>query len=157
MLDSIDRFFNHSRAGVQGHYEGTINPYLGDGFMALFGAPVTHQDRAQRAALAALEIRRKLTELDTQGVSPQENALAVRIGPNTGNVIVANIGGIREEFQDFGSTTNVAARLQQMAQRGEILASEVTASKLKHIAAEAQVSLDPELAGCVLDLAAILT
>src|SRR5690349_14031025 len=75
----LDQFFEVSLAEVH-RYEGTLNQFLGDGFMALFGAPIAHEDHARRAALAALEIRAAVAE---QLESPSGEKLSVRMGLNT--------------------------------------------------------------------------
>jgi hypothetical protein len=108
------------------HYEGTINQFLGDGFMALFGAPVAHEDHARRAVLAALGIQRVIREQPVAGGNP-ENRLTVRMGLNTGPVVVGKIGdNLRMDYTAVGDTTNLAARLQQAAEPGTILMSEAT-------------------------------
>ena len=81
-------FFDLAIAEVR-RYEGTINRFLGDGFMALFGAPVAHEDHARRAVLAGLGIRRRVAERDT-GLSPVD--LAVPMGLNTGPMVAGKIG-----------------------------------------------------------------
>jgi class 3 adenylate cyclase/tetratricopeptide (TPR) repeat protein len=106
-------------------YEGTVNQFLGDGIMALFGAPIGHEDHAQRAVHAALGIRRALETLPSSGwpgAVPQ-----VRQGLNTGLVVVGSIGNdLRMDYTAVGDTTNVAARLQQGAEPGSIVISEAT-------------------------------
>ncbi len=106
-------FFDLALAEVH-RYEGTINRFLGDGFMALFGAPVAHEDHARRAVLAALGIRRRVAERDS-GLSPID--LAVRMGLNTGPVVVGKIGENLGMDYTAGDTTNLAA-LQQHAEPG---------------------------------------
>ena len=114
----LNRFFTLSLAEVH-RYEGTVNQFLGDGFMALFGAPIAHEDHAQRAVLAAAAIRRV--------VSGREGALSLRMGLNTGEVVVGSIGdGLRMDYTAIGDTTNLAARLQQAGAPGSILLGEAT-------------------------------
>ena len=76
-------------------YEGTVNQFLGDGFMALFGAPVAHEDHARRAVLAALGLQRSLRSRGSQSLPglPLGKDLSVRMGLNTGLVVVGSIGG----------------------------------------------------------------
>jgi class 3 adenylate cyclase len=108
-------------------YEGTVNQFLGDGLMALFGAPVAHEDHARRAALAALGLQRTLaayreTLQRTRGID-----FRVRIGLNTGLVVVGAIGdNLRMDYTAVGDTTNVAARMQQVAEPGQIVLAEPT-------------------------------
>src|SRR5262245_46488733 len=79
----LNQFFALALAEVH-RYEGTINRFLGDGFMALFGAPVAHEDHARRAVLAALSIQRGVRDRQAEIAGPAAGALAVRIGINTG-------------------------------------------------------------------------
>src|SRR5215470_199480 len=110
-------------------YEGTVNQFLGDGFMALFGAPVAHEDHARRTILAALGLQRSLRGGGSQslpGLPPGED-LSVRMGLNTGLVVVGSIGdNLRMDYTAVGDTTNLAARLQQVAEPDTILLSETT-------------------------------
>jgi hypothetical protein len=120
----LNHFFELALAEVH-RYEGTINQFLGDGFMALFGAPVAHEDHARRALLAASGIRQRLREASEEAVTLRE--VRVRIGVNTGMVVVGKIGdNLRMDYTAVGDTTNLAARLQQHAEPGAIRASEAT-------------------------------
>jgi class 3 adenylate cyclase len=110
-------------------YEGTVNQFLGDGFMALFGAPVAHEDHARRAVLAALGLQRSLRSGSIQSLPglPLGEDLSVRMGLNTGLVVVGSIGdNLRMDYTAIGDTTNLAARLQQVAEPDTILISETT-------------------------------
>src|SRR3989441_7311662 len=106
-------------------YEGTINQFLGDGFMALFGAPVAHEDHARRALLAASGIQQRLRDTAEGVVSLRE--VRVRMGVNTGMVVVGKIGdNLRMDYTAVGDTTNLAARLQQHARPGSVVISAAT-------------------------------
>jgi class 3 adenylate cyclase/tetratricopeptide (TPR) repeat protein len=108
--------------------EGTINQFLGDGFMALFGAPLAHEDDARRAVTAAVAIRRALRDRGSYAGFGGGAELKVRMGLNTGLVVVGSIGdNLRMDYTAVGDTTNVAARLEQASAAGEILISESTA------------------------------
>jgi class 3 adenylate cyclase/tetratricopeptide (TPR) repeat protein len=121
----VNAFFEIALGEVH-RYEGTVNQFLGDGFMALFGAPLAHEDHARRAALAALGIARALREQPV-AVAGAEVPLTVRMGVHTGFVVVGAIGdNLRMDYTAIGDTTNLAARLQQLAEPGAILASEAT-------------------------------
>jgi len=122
----LNRFFELALDVVH-RYEGTINQFLGDGLMALFGAPITHEDHARRAVLAAIGIQRiEREQFEQLRVAGQ--ALRLRMGLNTGHVVVGSIGdNLRMDYTAVGGTTNVAARLQQLAEPGTILVSEPTA------------------------------
>src|SRR5688572_2113156 len=102
-------------------YEGTVNQVMGDGIMALFGAPLAHEDHAVRACYAALRmqeaLRRYTEELRrTQGVEVQ-----IRVGVNSGEVVVRSIGSdLRMDYSAVGQTTHLAARMEQLATPGSI-------------------------------------
>jgi class 3 adenylate cyclase/tetratricopeptide (TPR) repeat protein len=120
------RAFELMLAEVHGH-EGTVNQFLGDGIMALFGAPISHEDHAQRAVHAALGIRRRLDLYQDELRRDSGITFAVRQGINTGLVVVGTIGGgLRMDYTAVGDTTNVAARLQQAARPRQIVISEAT-------------------------------
>jgi class 3 adenylate cyclase/tetratricopeptide (TPR) repeat protein len=127
----LNGFFELALAEVH-RYEGTINQFLGDGFMALFGAPLALEDHARRGVLAALGIQRRLRERRGDFGVPDGVELAVRMGLNTGPVVVGKIGdNLRMDYTAVGDTTNLAARLQQLAQVGAILLGEATADLVK--------------------------
>ncbi|MFQ5946034.1 MAG: AAA family ATPase, partial [Anaerolineae bacterium] len=108
-------------------YEGTVNQFLGDGIMALFGAPIAHEDHGQRAVHAALGIRKALEGYQEELQRRQGIAFQVRQGLNTGLVVVGSIGSdLRMDYTAVGDTTNVAARLLQAADPGRIVVSEPT-------------------------------
>jgi class 3 adenylate cyclase len=120
----LNRFFELALAEVHG-YDGTINQFLGDGFMALFGAPVAHEDHARRALLAAVGLQQRLR--DPAGEAATLRDIRVRIGVNTGMVVVGTIGdNLRMDYTAVGDTTNLAARLQSLAAPGTIRISEAT-------------------------------
>ena len=130
----LSRFFELALAEVH-RYEGTVNKFLGDGFLALFGVPITHEDHARRAVLAALGIRQRL-EQEGPAIARELGAEpAIRMGLNTGLVVVARIGDDLElDFTAVGDTTNVAARLQQAAAPSEILVGDATARLVRRYA-----------------------
>ena len=108
-------------------YEGTVNQFTGDGIMALFGAPISHEDHAVRAVAAALAMQRAVREYADDLRRQRGVELAVRIGLNTGPVVVGKIGDdLRMDYTAQGETVNLAARLQQAAAPGGILISEAT-------------------------------
>src|SRR5256884_7348046 len=116
----LSRFFELALGEVH-RFEGTINQFLGDGFMALFGAPLAHEDHARRGVLAALAIQRVLREREVH-FDREAGTVAVRMGLNTGSVVVGGIGNdLRMDYTAVGDTTNLAARLEQVAEPGTIL------------------------------------
>ncbi len=122
----IDRCFELITAEVH-RFEGTINQYTGDGVMALFGAPLAHEDGPRRAAHAALGIQQALREYGKELEAERGLGLKLRIGINTGPVVVGRIGDdLRMDYTAVGDTTNLAARIQQIARPGSVLVSEPT-------------------------------
>jgi class 3 adenylate cyclase/tetratricopeptide (TPR) repeat protein len=108
-------------------YEGTINQFTGDGVMALFGAPVAHEDHAQRACHAALSIQKAIAEYGKNLKNNHEIEFKMRIGLNSGPVIVGSIGDdLRMDYTAVGDTTNLAARMEGMANSGSILVTDYT-------------------------------
>ena len=123
----LSRFFETALAAVH-RYEGTVNQFLGDGFMALFGAPLAHEDHALRAVLAALDIGHAIAVSPIALDSGESVPLILRMGLHTGFVVVGAIGdNLRMDYTAVGDTTHLAARLQQAAEPGRILVSDATA------------------------------
>jgi class 3 adenylate cyclase/tetratricopeptide (TPR) repeat protein len=125
----LNRFFEVALEEIH-RFEGTINQFLGDGFMALFGAPLTLEHHERQAVLAALAVQRAVAEhlrADRQaGVE-----IRTRIGLNTGTVVVGAIGdNLRMDYTAIGDVTNVAARLQELAEPGTILLSGATLGRV---------------------------
>ena len=122
----MERCFELITAEVH-RFEGTINQYTGDGVMALFGAPIAHEDSPRRAVHAALGMQRALRAYGAELQAQRGLALQMRLGLNTGLVVVGKIGDdLRMDYTAVGDTTNLAARLQQMARPGSVLISEAT-------------------------------
>ena len=114
------------------HYEGTINKFTGDGVMALFGAPIAQEDHATRAVNAALGIQRSLRSYAEELKRKHDFDLKMRIGINTGLVVVGSIGNdLRMEYTAMGDTVNLASRLEGLAEPGTILISESTFKLVK--------------------------
>jgi len=105
-------------------YEGTINQFTGDGVMALFGAPVSHEDHAQRACYAALAIQKAMGEYGDKIEKDTGVEFKMRVGLNSGPVIVGAIGDdLRMDYTAVGDTTNLGSRMESMARPGAILVS----------------------------------
>ncbi|HKC10385.1 MAG TPA: adenylate/guanylate cyclase domain-containing protein, partial [Methylomirabilota bacterium] len=123
----LDRLFRILAGGVH-RYEGTINQYTGDGIMALFGAPIAHEDHAQRACAAALDLARELGALAEDVRRESGLEFAVRMGLNSGEVVVGRIGDdLRMDYTAQGHVVGLAARMQQLAPPGGITVTEQTA------------------------------
>jgi predicted ATPase/class 3 adenylate cyclase len=120
----MDRAFGLMLEEVH-RYEGTVNQFLGDGILALFGAPIALEDAPRRAVLAALGIQRHLSMLDEEVQARHGVEFKMRIGIHTGPVVVGRIGDdLRMDYSAVGDTTNLAARLQARANPGEVLISD---------------------------------
>lgn len=123
----LDRYFTMLSAVVH-RFEGTVNQYTGDGIMALFGAPIALEDHAQRACLAALEAQAQVRAYADELRLRSGLNLSMRIGLNTGEVIVGRIGDdLRMDYTAQGLTVNLAARMEQICEPGRIYASRNTA------------------------------
>jgi class 3 adenylate cyclase/tetratricopeptide (TPR) repeat protein len=108
-------------------YEGTVNQYLGDGLMALFGAPVALEDHALRAVQAGLALQETIRGYNPQLQRDHGVQLRLRLGLNTGAVVVGRIGDdLRMDYTAAGNTTHLAARLQALAEPGTMLITEAT-------------------------------
>jgi class 3 adenylate cyclase/tetratricopeptide (TPR) repeat protein len=122
----MDRSFEVIMHAVH-RYEGTINQFLGDGVMALFGAPIAHEDHVHRALRAALDVQRGLVPLGEEVRRTHGVEFRMRIGLNTGLVVVGAIGkDLRMDYTAVGDTTNLAARLMALAGPGQIVLSDAT-------------------------------
>src|SRR4029453_9823665 len=108
-------------------YEGTVNQVMGDGIMALFGAPVAHEDHAVRACYAALRMQEAVPQYAEDVFRSHGVALHIRVGLNSGEVVVRAIGSdLRMDYTAVGQTTHLAARMEQMATPGTILLAPTT-------------------------------
>jgi class 3 adenylate cyclase len=103
-------------------YEGTVNQVMGDGIMALFGAPLAHEDHAVRACYAALRMQESIKGYGDEVRRSRGMALAVRVGLNSGEVVVRAVrSDLRIDYSAIGETTHLAARMEQAALPGTIL------------------------------------
>ncbi len=108
-------------------YEGTVNQVLGDGIMALFGAPVAHEDHAARACYAALAMQAAMQRYAEEVRRTQGLAVQMRVGLNAGEVVVRAIGNdLHMDYSAVGQTTHLAARMEQLATPGSILLTATT-------------------------------
>jgi class 3 adenylate cyclase/tetratricopeptide (TPR) repeat protein len=113
-------------------YEGTINQFTGDGVMALFGAPLAHEDHAQRACYAALAIQKDLVEYSEKIKKDYGREFRMRIGLNSGPVVVGSIGDdLHMDYTAIGDTINLASRMEGLAQPGTVLLSRDTQRSVK--------------------------
>jgi class 3 adenylate cyclase/tetratricopeptide (TPR) repeat protein len=126
MMDAVHRF------------EGTVNQVLGDGIMALFGAPIAHEDHALRACYAALALQSTVRPYAEEVRRRHGMALQLRVGLHAGEVVVRAIGNdLHMDYSAVGQTTHLAARMEQLATPGSIL---LTAATLRLVEGLVQVN-----------------
>jgi class 3 adenylate cyclase/tetratricopeptide (TPR) repeat protein len=124
----LEGFFGILTEGVH-RFEGTVNQYTGDGIMALFGAPIAHEDHAQRACYAALHLRDALRDFTREFKRAHGLDFGVRIGLNSGDVVVGKIGDdLRMDYTAQGHTVGMAQRMETLASAGSVYLSRDTAS-----------------------------
>ena len=103
-------------------YEGTVNQVMGDGIMALFGAPLAHEDHAVRGCYAALRMQESVKRYAEEIFRTHGVPVRIRVGLNSGEVVVRSIGSdLHMDYTAVGQTTHLAARMEQMADPGAIL------------------------------------
>jgi len=115
-------------------HEGTVDKFIGDAIMVIWGAPVAHDDDPARAVRAAIDIRRELVDFNKQRVSVGKREIKIGVGINTGKVVAGYIGSSQTmSYSVVGDTVNTAARLCSAAKAGEIIISEITHTKIKDL------------------------
>src|SRR4051794_25105827 len=115
----MDRFFQILADAVH-RFEGTVDKFTGDGIMALFGAPIAHEDHAQRACYAALEMQRAVGEYAGELRRAEGLSLTTRIGVNSGEVVVGSIGDdLSLSYTAVGHTVGLAQRMESLAEPGK--------------------------------------
>jgi class 3 adenylate cyclase len=123
----LDRFFQILTEGVH-RFEGTVNQYTGDGIMALFGAPIAHEDHAQRACYAALHLREELQKFAREVKRSHGLGVVTRMGMNSGMVVVGKIGDdLRMDYTAQGHSVGLAQRMESLAEPGTCYLSGATA------------------------------
>ena len=124
----LDRFFQILSEGVH-RFEGTVNQYTGDGIMALFGAPIAHEDHAQRACYAALHLRDEIARYATEVKRAHGLSFSTRMGLNSGEVIVGRIGDdLRMDYTAQGHTVGLAQRMESLAEPNTCYLTAATAA-----------------------------
>jgi class 3 adenylate cyclase len=122
----LDPVLEHMMAAVH-RYEGTVNQVMGDGIMALFGAPLAHEDHAVRACYAALAMQAAMRRYGEDVRRTHGLAVQSRIGLNSGDVVVRAISNdLHMDYSAIGQTTHLAARMEQLATPGSILLTAAT-------------------------------
>lgn len=124
----MNRFFAILADGVH-RFEGTVNQYTGDGIMALFGAPLAHEDHAQRACHAALHLTTAVRDYAQALRRERGLQFSVRMGLNSGEVVVGAIGDdLRMDYTALGHTVGLAARMEQLCEAGRVYLTAATAA-----------------------------
>ena len=122
----LDPLLRHMMEAVH-RYEGTVNQVMGDGIMALFGAPLAHEDHAVRACYAALRMQESAKRYAEDMRREQGVTIRIRVGLNSGEVVVRAIGSdLHMDYSAVGQTTHLAARMEQLADPGSILLTPAT-------------------------------
>ncbi len=123
----MQRFFKILAEGVE-HFEGFVDKFTGDGIMALFGAPIAHEDHAQRACYTALKLRDALATYAREVKRQHGLAFSVRMGLHSGEVVVGTIGDdLRMDYTAQGHTVGLAARMQELASPDTVYLTGATA------------------------------
>jgi adenylate cyclase len=121
-------------AAVVKRYGGSVNQFTGDGFMAVFGAPVTLEDHAFRACLTALDIQTEMTRLSREVGDRDGITLQLRIGLNSGRVIAGEVGSTTASYTTIGEHVGMAQRMEAVAPAGGVMLSESTARLVENSA-----------------------
>ena len=128
---TLDQLFRLLSGAIHA-FEGTVNQYTGDGLMALFGAPIAHEDHAARACHAALRITREVHGFAERFRAIHGQDLGVRMGLNTGNVVVGRIGDdLRMDYTAQGHIVGLAARMEALAEPGQTLLTDAVARRVR--------------------------
>jgi class 3 adenylate cyclase/predicted ATPase/ribosomal protein L40E len=124
----LDPVLEHMMEAVH-QYEGTVNQVMGDGIMALFGAPLAHEDHAVRACYSALRMQEAVKKY-AEGIQRAEGIpIQIRVGVNSGEVVVRSIGSdLKMDYTAVGQTTHLAARMEQIAMPGSVMMTADTLS-----------------------------
>lgn len=130
IVDLLNILFTAMAAEIFEH-QGTLNKYIGDGLMALFGAPLGGESDASNAVATAVAMQRRVAEVNEQLVAKNLPPVQLGIGINTGEATVGVIGAHqRSEYTAIGDTVNIASRIEGIARPGQILVTETTAQEL---------------------------
>jgi class 3 adenylate cyclase/tetratricopeptide (TPR) repeat protein len=135
------------------HYEGIVSEARGDGLMALFGAPLAHEDHALRACYAALRMQESVRTLSAERQRDGRPPVAIRVGLSSGEVVVRSIGSdLRMDYSAVGATTHLAGRMEQLAEPGTILLTDSTRRMVEGLVEMAALGAAP-VKGLALPLA----
>ncbi len=131
VIEMLNEYFPVVVEEIVFQYEGTLEKYIGDALLAVWGAPYRQPDDATRAVHAAVAMQRAISKLNKQWLQQRNIQIQVQIGLNTGKVAAGNIGSPKlVQYATIGDTTNVSSRICSAAKPGEILISETTFTQL---------------------------
>lgn len=131
IAELLNTFFDRATRGIF-RFKGSVNKYIGDAIMAIFGAPIPMGNHSELAVRAALALRDEVAAV--QETLPPDRRFRVRIGVNSGRVVAGNIGSAeRMEFTVLGDAVNVASRLESICEPGEIYVGEETYLKTREL------------------------
>ncbi len=131
VIEMLNEYFTVMVEGIVFKYEGTLEQYIGDALLAVWGAPYQKPDDAERGVQAAIAMQKAVYRLNQEWASRRKLQIQIHIGINSGKVAAGNIGSQRLiQYGTIGDTTNVSCRICNVARPGEILLSQTTLDKL---------------------------
>jgi len=131
IVSLLNEYFSEMSGGIL-NWNGTLDKYIGDAMMVLFGAPISGDDDELRAVTSAIEMQRKLKKLNEEFLKKGNKTIGMGIGINTGSVVIGNIGSEnRLEYTAIGDSVNLASRLCSIAKAGQIIISDFTYNIVK--------------------------
>lgn len=131
VIEMLNEYFQVMVEEIVFQYEGTLEKYIGDALLAVWGAPYQQSDDAERAVHAAVAMQRAVCRLNEQWLQRRNLQIQIHIGLNTGKVAAGNIGSPKlVQYATIGDATNVASRICSVAKAGEVLISQSTFEKI---------------------------
>lgn len=132
VITMLNEYFSVMVEGIVFQFEGTLEQYIGDALLAVWGAPYQHPNDAERAVKAAIAMQKAVTQLNQRWAKRWNFNIQIHIGVNTGIVAAGNIGSEQLfQYGTIGTTTNISSRICDVAHAGEILISQSTLNELK--------------------------
>jgi adenylate cyclase len=131
IISMLNDYFQVMVEGIVFYFEGTLEKYIGDALLAIWGAPYQKSDDADRAVWAAIAMQKAVCDLNTRWMQERNFGIQIHIGINSGRVAAGNIGSPKLiQYATIGDTTNVTSRICNVAQPGEIVISQNTCDRL---------------------------
>jgi len=131
IMDMLNEYFDEMTRIIFAH-QGTLDKFMGDGIMAIFGAPFSYGDDADRAALAAIDMIQRVHVLNERARANGKRTFDIGIGINTGDAVAGNVGNLdRMDYTVIGEMVNTAFRLASVAGRNQILISKDTQANIQ--------------------------